>query len=118
VRNDHPVYDAIGSSYDEYSRTATFKRGECHSFDRQIGRLAGESVLDPACGLGFYSRRLKELGAGRVVGVDESTLAAAGFTSVAWVRWEVSAEDLRAYGAEYWRDFLDNCTGIGIDCRT
>jgi SAM-dependent methyltransferase len=247
MRNDHPVYDAIGSSYDEYSRTATFKRGECHSFDRQIGRLAGEGVLDLACGLGFYSRRLKELGAGRVVGVDvspemvriaeeherasplgvtyrvadasdlprdlgtfdivtaiwllnyadtrdallamcravvahlvrggrflaftlnpgfdlarsnatkygirivdeidrgdhvvvhgefvtnppravtvyrwsrdayESTLAAAGFTSAVWVPWEVSPEDLREYGADYWRDFLDNCTGIGIDCRT
>jgi toxoflavin synthase len=244
--DQRPAYDSIGSSYGEYSRTATFKRGESYSFGRQLGRLEGKSVLDLACGLGFYTRLLKERGAGRVVGVDlspemiriateneredpvgvsyrvanaleipedlgtfdlvtavwllnyaetrdellemcraayahlaaggrfltftlnpdfdlaksnatkygiriiseinrgdhfithgefvtdppravtvyrwsrsayESVLVEAGFTSVEWSRWEVSREDLAEFGAEYWHDFLDNCTGIGIDCR-
>lgn len=37
-----------------------------------IGDLQGKSVLDLACGEGFYTRRLKQRGAARVVGVDLS----------------------------------------------
>lgn len=37
-----------------------------------IGDLQGKSVLDMACGEGFYTRRIKQRGAARVVGVDLS----------------------------------------------
>jgi SAM-dependent methyltransferase len=35
-----------------------------------LGPLAGLDVLDLACGEGFYTRRIKQAGAGRVVGID------------------------------------------------
>jgi hypothetical protein len=43
-------YDHIGSKYDEYARTATLKRAESYTFLRMVGALAGQRVLDLACG--------------------------------------------------------------------
>jgi len=63
-------YDHIGSKYDEYARTATLKRAESYTFFRMVGALAGQRVLDLACGFGFYTRLLKQRGADEVVGVD------------------------------------------------
>jgi ubiquinone/menaquinone biosynthesis C-methylase UbiE len=65
-------YDHIGSKYDEYARTATLKRAESYTFFRMVGALAGQRVLDLACGFGFYTRLLKQRGAAQVVGVDLS----------------------------------------------
>src|SRR5262245_43358976 len=65
-------YDHIGSKYDEYARTATLKRAESYTFFRMVGTLAGQHVLDLACGFGFYTRLLKQRGAAQVVGVDIS----------------------------------------------
>ena len=65
-------YDHIGSKYDEYARTATLKRAESYTFFRMVGELAGQRVLDLACGFGFYTRQLKRRGAVQVVGVDIS----------------------------------------------
>lgn len=42
------------------------------TFLRAVGDLSGKSVLDLACGSGFYTRALKRQGASRVVGVDIS----------------------------------------------
>lgn len=65
-------YDQIGEKYDEYARTATGKRAECYSFFRMVGALQGKRVLDLACGVGFYTRLLKQCGAAQVTGVDIS----------------------------------------------
>src|SRR5215831_10778791 len=65
-------YDHIGSKYDEYAQTATLKRAEHYTFFRLVGALAEKRVLDLACGLGFYTRQLKQRGAAQVVGVDIS----------------------------------------------
>ena len=65
-------YDRIGSTYDEYSRTSTCKRAERYSFLRMVGDLQGQRVLDLACGLGFYTRLIKQHGARQVIGVDIS----------------------------------------------
>jgi SAM-dependent methyltransferase len=65
-------YDHIGSKYDEYARTATLKRAESYTFFRMVGTLAGQHVLDLACGFGFYTRLLKQRGAAQMVGVDIS----------------------------------------------
>ena len=65
-------YDHIGNKYDEYARTATLKRAESYTFFRMVGVLAGQCVLDLACGFGFYTRLLKQRGAAQVVGVDLS----------------------------------------------
>ena len=65
-------YDAIGSKYDEYARTATLKWAERYTFFRMVGALEGKRVMDLACGFGFYTRLLKQRGAARVLGVDIS----------------------------------------------
>ena len=65
-------YDHIGSKYDEYAQTATLKRAESYTFFRMAGELAGQRVLDLACGFGFYTKQLKQRGAAQVVGVDIS----------------------------------------------
>ena len=67
-----PLYDHIGNKYDEYSRTATFKRAERYTVFRMVGNMDGHRVLDLACGAGFYTRLLKQHGAGQVMGVDLS----------------------------------------------
>ena len=67
-----PLYDHIGNKYDEYSRTATFKRAERYTVLRMVGSVDGRQVLDLACGAGFYARLLKQHGAGQVMGVDLS----------------------------------------------
>jgi toxoflavin synthase len=65
-------YDHIGSKYDEYARTGTQKQAECYTFFRMVGALEGQRVLDLACGFGFYTRLLKQHGAGQVLGIDIS----------------------------------------------
>src|SRR5918992_4377641 len=65
-------YDHIGGKYDEYARTATLKRAERYTFFRLVGILNGKRVLDLACGLGFYTRLLKQHGAAQVLGIDIS----------------------------------------------
>jgi SAM-dependent methyltransferase len=65
-------YDHIGSKYDEYARTATLKRAESYTFFRMVRALDGQRVMDLACGVGFYTRLLKQHGAAQVIGVDIS----------------------------------------------
>ena len=45
---------------------------EMHSYFEMLGKIDGFSVLDLACGEGFYTRRVQRRGAGKVVGVDIS----------------------------------------------
>ncbi len=65
----------------------------------------GEFVVDPPARVDVrrFSRE-----------VYEEELRAAGFSRVDWRAAGVSTTDLEHYGAEYWRDFLENCIGIGI----
>jgi toxoflavin synthase len=65
-------YDHIGSKYDEYAQTATMKRAESYTVLQMVGPLAGQRVLDLACGFGFYTRLLKQHGAAEVIGIDIS----------------------------------------------
>ena len=67
-----PQYDHIGSKYDEYSQTATLSQAEIYTVLRMTGPLSGERVLDMACGLGFFTRLLKQQGAAQVLGIDIS----------------------------------------------
>ena len=60
---EHPAqYDHINSQYDVYAQTATLKRAESYTVFRMVGALAGQCVLDLACGFGFYTRQLKQRG--------------------------------------------------------
>jgi 2-polyprenyl-3-methyl-5-hydroxy-6-metoxy-1,4-benzoquinol methylase len=65
-------YDHIGSKYDEYSQTATLRRAEIYTVLQMTGALSGTRVLDMACGLGFFTRLLKQYGASQVLGIDIS----------------------------------------------
>ena len=76
-------YDHIGSKYDEYAQTATQKRAERYTVLRMVGPLAGQRVLDLACGFGFYTRLLKQRNAalktqGETVAVWDADLARSG----------------------------------------
>ena len=45
---------------------------EWYSYNKLLGDISQKSVLDLACGEGFYTRRIKQKTAGTVVGVDIS----------------------------------------------
>ncbi len=65
-------YDDIAKQYQK-SKTLPFREYvEWYSYRKLLGNIAGKSLLDLACGEGFYTRRIKEHGAGHVIGVDIS----------------------------------------------
>ena len=65
-------YDSIAADYKK-SKFAPWRIAvEVHSLFNLLGDIRGARVLDLACGDGIYSRRLRERGAARVVGVDLS----------------------------------------------
>lgn len=73
-------YNAIAEQYKRSKLTPWRRYIEQYTFFEALGDVTGLSVLDLACGEGFYSRLLRLRGAGRVVGVDlsEKMLALAG----------------------------------------
>lgn len=64
-------YDVLGEMYE---RTKHIPTGLCEraTLLSALPGLRGRSVLDVACGTGFYPRQFADLGAARVVGVDSS----------------------------------------------
>jgi len=66
------AFDDIGEKYDPIKELPFIRYGETYTVLKMLGNLQGKNVIDLACGTGFYSRRLKRLGAERVVGVDIS----------------------------------------------
>src|SRR5579871_371515 len=65
-------YDQIAEQYRKAKRQSWRMHIEHHTLFSLLGDLHGKSVLDLACGEGFYSRFIKRAGASRVVGVDLS----------------------------------------------
>lgn len=65
-------YDAIAEQYRRSKQSPLRQYVEAYTFMELIGDVRDKQVLDLACGEGFYSRRLKQAGAARVVGVDIS----------------------------------------------
>jgi ubiquinone/menaquinone biosynthesis C-methylase UbiE len=65
-------YDHIAAQYKQAKRQAWRMHIEHFTFFELLGNLHGKSVLDLACGEGFFTRFLKQAGASRVVGVDIS----------------------------------------------
>jgi ubiquinone/menaquinone biosynthesis C-methylase UbiE len=65
-------YDAIAEEYQRSKLQPWRLHLELHSLFELAGDLTGKSVLDLACGEGFYTRLLRQKGAARVVGVDMS----------------------------------------------
>ena len=65
-------YDEIAAEYKRAKQQPWRLHVEHFTLFKLLGDLGGKSVLDLACGEGFYTRFLKRRGAARVVGVDIS----------------------------------------------
>jgi SAM-dependent methyltransferase len=65
-------YDKIAKQYKASKRLPFREYIEWYSYNKMLGDVSQKSVLDLACGEGFYSRRIKRKGADKVVGVDIS----------------------------------------------
>jgi len=65
-------YDAIAGQYKRSKLIPWRTYIEQFTFLQLVGDLSGLSVLDLACGEGFYTRLLQNRGASRVLGVDLS----------------------------------------------
>ncbi|MFF3348809.1 class I SAM-dependent methyltransferase [Streptomyces sp. NPDC002779] len=65
-------YDRIGEAFEGFKSLPLMRYGEVPSFLGMVGDVTGKSVLDLACGTGFYSREFKRRGATDVFGVDIS----------------------------------------------
>ncbi|SDL10902.1 Methyltransferase domain-containing protein [Lentzea albidocapillata subsp. violacea] len=64
-------YDALGAIYERAKHIPT-GLAERATLLSAVGDLLGRSVLDVACGTGFYARLFHDLGATKVVGVDSA----------------------------------------------
>ena len=69
---DHDQYENFSEAYSDSKQSDAVRLIEAPSLLNIIGKVEGLTVLDLACGDGFYSRKLKEKGAAAVTGVDIS----------------------------------------------
>jgi ubiquinone/menaquinone biosynthesis C-methylase UbiE len=65
-------YDPIAEEYRRAKQQPWRTHIEAYTLDAMLPDLAGKAVIDIACGEGFYTRRLRQKGATRVLGVDLS----------------------------------------------
>ncbi|MFD3698081.1 class I SAM-dependent methyltransferase [Streptomyces sp. NPDC058646] len=65
-------YDEIGEAYEGFKALPLEQYAVVPSFLGMVGDVRGKSVLDLACGTGFYSREFKRRGAAEVRGIDVS----------------------------------------------
>ena len=66
------AYDAIAEEYRDSKQLPFREHLERHTLFQLLGDVRGKTVLDMACGEGFYTRLLKRAGASAVTGVDIS----------------------------------------------
>src|SRR5687767_1450781 len=86
------AYAAIAQQYQQAKQHPWRLHIEEYTLHQLTGDVAGKGVLDLACGEGFHTRRLRQRGAARVVGVDASA------RMIALARAE---EERRPLGVEY-----------------
>ncbi|MCK7621790.1 class I SAM-dependent methyltransferase [Streptomyces sp. RS10V-4] len=65
-------YDGIGEAFEGFKALPMIRYGEVPSVLELVGDVTGKTILDLACGTGFYSREFKRRGAAEVLGVDIS----------------------------------------------
>ena len=65
-------YDAIAEAYQDSKQLPFRKVIERYTLFEALGDIRDKTVLDLACGAGFYTRLLKRAGAAAVTGVDVS----------------------------------------------
>ncbi|MGW6415562.1 class I SAM-dependent methyltransferase [Streptomyces sp. NPDC055055] len=100
-------YDEIGEAFEGFKALPVVRYGEVPSFLAMVGDVRGRSVLDLACGTGFYSREFRRRGAADVLGIDISGEMVAVARSLEereplGVRYEVGdAAELRPLGKRF-----------------
>nr|WP_202516135.1 class I SAM-dependent methyltransferase [Streptomyces sp. SID161] len=65
-------YDEIGEAFEGFKALPLERYAVVPSFLAMVGEVRGKSVLDLACGTGFYSREFRRRGAADVLGIDIS----------------------------------------------
>ncbi len=65
-------YDSIAGGYQQTKQSPLRQYVEAYTFFNLLGDVKGLSVLDLACGEGFYTRGIRGQGAARVLGIDIS----------------------------------------------
>ncbi|MDZ8052155.1 MAG: class I SAM-dependent methyltransferase [Aulosira sp. ZfuVER01] len=65
-------YDSIAQEYKKSKQLPFRLHIEAYTYFHLLGDLLGKSLLDLACGEGFYTRQFKLQGAARVIGVEIS----------------------------------------------
>ncbi|MDC9580142.1 class I SAM-dependent methyltransferase [Xenorhabdus sp. PR6a] len=65
-------YDSIGEGYEHFYNSVPQRKVEVRTLFDMVGDVQGKSVLDLACGYGYFGRELYHRGASKVVGVDIS----------------------------------------------
>lgn len=65
-------YDTLYEKYRYTKSNVVKKYSETFSFFEILGNIQGKTILDLACGDGYYTRYLKKKGGTRIVGVDLS----------------------------------------------
>lgn len=85
-------YDSIAQEYKD-SKLLPFRIWiEAYTLEHLAGDVSGRQVLDLACGEGIYSRKLKQMGAADVLGVD---------LSAAMIGLATAAEAAQPLGCRY-----------------
>jgi toxoflavin synthase len=97
-------YDALGELYERTKHIPT-GLAERATFLSALPDLRGKSVLDVACGTGFYPREFRRLGAEHVVGVDSAS------EMVAYAR---AVEDRAPLGITYHRHDANQLPVLGV----
>ena len=73
IRVSQPAeYDVIAEAYQDSKRLPFREYVERYTLFDLLGDVRGKTVLDVACGEGFYTRLIKQAGAAEVTGVDIS----------------------------------------------
>ncbi len=85
-------YDAIAKAYQGSKQLPFQKYIEAYSLFEILGDIRGATVLDLACGDGFYTRKIKRAGALQVTGVD---------LSAAMIKLAEKEERTRPLGCKY-----------------
>jgi len=66
-------YDAIAEQYKNSKQLGFRKCIEEYTLLKLIGNVSNKKILDLACGEGIYTRKIKALGAAKILGVDLSS---------------------------------------------
>ena len=65
-------YDTIAKQYQQFHELPQSRYIDAYTYFNLLGNIGGKSILDLGCGEGFYTRKFRQEGAARVVGVDIS----------------------------------------------